>query len=244
MTRQTSAERTHARHPLRGRKIHSDVAMGARALVSSPYLDDVVTQKVPEVSKKPRRRPGYRSAPAVAVVVVLGLFGLAGPQAAWADGGEATDEGYVMVQGAISFLVNDPSELGREQALAMVDDALAAEDQDGVAVDLLAEGRAALESGQVDEARQLLQDSIAEAVENLEPATGAETGTGEMLPPLESQSAVVGFDWLFLAVSAFAALVGAALAYLFRPRENLAELRHDILAARATVQDRNPKGKA
>jgi hypothetical protein len=165
------------------------------------------------------------------------LLAVAAPaQGAWADGGEATDEGYVMVQGALSFLANDPRELGQQQALAMVDDALAAEDQDGVDVAGLQEGKSALEAGQIGDAQRLLQDSISEAVANLEPATGDESGTGVVLPPLASQGAVVGFDWLFLAVSALALLAGGALTYLFRPHETLRELRRDVLAAQNVVR--------
>lgn len=154
---------------------------------------------------------------------------------AWADGGEETDEGYVMVQSALSFLLNDSGPTGQEQAIVMIDDALAAADQDGVNVGVLQEARAAVESGNLEQGQQLLQQSISEAVAGLEPAVGEETGTGEVLPPLAGQGDVVGFDWLFLAASALALLVGVVLSYRFRPAENLSELRRDVLAAQSST---------
>lgn len=164
----------------------------------------------------------------VAILAALGSTFAASP--ASADGGQSAEEGYVMVLQALSFLVNDTGPDGSAQAGAMVEDALAAEDQDGVDVTTLEQARTALEDGDTEQARTLLQDSIAEAVAGLEPAVGEETGTTEMLPPLTSQDALSVTDWVFLALSALVATAGIALAVLFRPTESLRELRETITA--------------
>ncbi len=138
-----------------------------------------------------------------------------------------------MVLQALSFLVNEPGPNGTAQAGAMVEDALAAEDQDGVDVAALEQAQTALEAGDADQAQQLLQDSIAEAIAELEPAVGDETGTTQMLPPLPPQNGLSPTDWLFLALSVLAAAAGIALAVLFRPKESLRELSATIAAEAA-----------
>lgn len=163
------------------------------------------------------------------LIIVLSAIGsplAASP--ALADGGQSSDEGYVMVLQALSFLVNDAGPSGEAQALAMVEDALAAEDQDGVDVATLERAREALEAGSADEAKPLLQDSIGEAIAELQPAVGEETGTTQMLPPLPPQTALSGTDWVFLALSVIATAVGIWLAVLFRPAESLRELSRTI----------------
>ncbi|MFA4840937.1 MAG: hypothetical protein WC580_04435 [Agrococcus sp.] len=164
----------------------------------------------------------------IAVLASLGSPFAASP--ASADGGQSAEEGYVMVLQALSFLVNDEGPGGSAQAAAMVEDALAAEDQDGVDVAALEQARTALEDGDTDQARTLLQGSIAEAVAELEPAVGEETGTTQMLPPLTSQGALSLTDWVFLGLSVLVAAAGVALAVLFRPSESLRELRETITA--------------
>jgi hypothetical protein len=154
-----------------------------------------------------------------------------------ADGGQSVDEGYVMVLQALSFLVNDPGPDGTAQALAMVDDALSAEDQDGVDVQTLERAAISLEAGQAEEARTLLQESIAEAVAALEPAIGEESGTTVMLAPLPPRGALSVTDWFFLVLSVIVAAVGIALAVIFRPHESLRELRREITAAKGTRGD-------
>lgn len=163
---------------------------------------------------------------ALAMIAVVG-----GPQTALADGGQSAEEGYVMVQQALSFLVNDPGPTGLAQALAMVDDALAAEDQDGVDLDAVETARVSLEAGDTEEARSLLQGSISRAIAGLKPAVGEETGTTVVLAPLQANGPLSGLDWLFLAVSVAVTLVGVTLSYLFRPSETLGELRTVVLEA-------------
>ena len=74
------------------------------------------------------------------VFLSLSLVG----QFAWAHGGESAAEGYVMVQQALSYLVNDPSPAGTKNALMKVDEALVAKDQDGVAVAEVRQAKTAL----------------------------------------------------------------------------------------------------
>ncbi len=167
----------------------------------------------------------------VPIVVLTILGGGLAAQPAWADPGESADEGYIMVQQALSYLVIDPGPDGSSQALVMLDDALAADDQDGVDVATLERAREALQAGEAGAARALLQDSITEAVTSLGPAVGEETGTTEVLPPLPPREALSPTDWVFLALSAFVAVVGVVLAVRFRPRQSLRELGRDIQAA-------------
>lgn len=153
-------------------------------------------------------------------------------QAASADEGEASDEGYVIVQQALSYLVNEPGATGAESALMKVDEALAAEDQDGVTVADVEQAKIALNEGDEEAARKLLQRSIAVAVDELKPATGIETGTTVMLAPIPPRAALGSSEWLLLALSAVIAAVGVSLSVLFRPRESMKDLTRDILAAR------------
>lgn len=153
---------------------------------------------------------------------------------AWADPGESAEEGYVMVQQALSFLVNDAGPAGVAQAAAMVDDALAAEDQDGVDVPALEDARAALDAGRADDARDLMQSSIEAALAARGPATGEETGTTVVLPPFAA-GPLSPTDWLYLVLSALVAAGGVVLSVLFRPRKGLRELRREMAAARSAV---------
>lgn len=182
------------------------------------------------------RPDGFRFRLTALVIAILAVFGpplAAAP--AWADGGQSADEGYVMVLQALSFLVNDSGPNGSAQASAMVEDALAAEDQDGVDVATLERARTALEDGDTEKAQTLLQDSIAEAVAELGAAVGDETGTTQMLPPLSAQEGLSTIDWVFLALSVLIAVAGIGLAVLFRPTESLREL-HATIAAEAARQ--------
>lgn len=186
-----------------------------------------------------RARPRYPAYGLVAVVIAL-LAVVAAPFAAAsarADGGQSSEEGYVMVLQALSYLVNDTGPNGTAQAIAMVDDALAAEDQDGVDVAVLQDAKVALQEGRVDAGKALLEESITEALASLEPAVGEESGTTEVLPPLPPKTALSGLDWFFLVLSVVAAAVGVFLAVLFRPTESLRELSQDIADAKAAHRD-------
>lgn len=155
---------------------------------------------------------------------------------AWAHGGPGTTEGYVIVQQALSYLVNDTSPAGTMKAMEKVDELLANEDQDGVAVADVEQAKAALSAGDTKTAQTLLQGSITEAVAALKPAVGEETGTTTMLAPF-TQGPPTVTDWVFLVLSVLAALGGALLAMWLRPREGLRELSRDILASNGTRHD-------
>ena len=189
-------------------------------------------------SGRPRRRRRNLARVLVGFVAVFLSVTLVG-QPTWAHGGDPSTEGYVIIQQALSYLVNDSSPVGTENAMVKVDEALAADDQDGVDVAEVQEARSALAAGDTVAARTLLQDSIAEAIADLKPAVGEETGTTTVMPPF-TQGPRTLTDWVFLVLSILVALGGAILALLFRPREGMRELRRDILAGDG-AGDRSPR---
>lgn len=144
-----------------------------------------------------------------------------------------------MVQQAISFLANEPDAKGTSEALVRVDDALNAEDQDGVDIPVLEQAKAALNAGNADGARPLLQSSIKAAVASLKPATGDETGTTIVVPPLRRNGSLSGSDWVLLILSLFVAVGGAVFSYRLRPPENLGALGNDIRAVRALIPNQS-----
>ncbi len=77
---------------------------------------------------------------------------------AQAHGDDESQEGYVLVQQALAHLAHNAGDEGINLAMEKVDDALMTEDQEGVNVAEVEQGMQALEAGQVDEARTLLQD--------------------------------------------------------------------------------------
>lgn len=173
----------------------------------------------------------FRWAVSVFLLAILSSAVLAQP--ASADEGDASTEGYVIVQQALSYLVNDTGPDAAAQALMKVDEALAAEDQEGVDVDQVRQAKSALEAGQFDEGRTLLQGSIAAALSVLGPATAEETGTSVVLGPLQPRAVLTGWDIGFLILSLVMAFTGIALAILFRPRQTLRDLRHVVRPHRA-----------
>ena len=174
---------------------------------------------------------------AVTVILLALLGGAVVAQPASAHGGDAGTEGYVMVQQALGHLFHDSGPVGTADALMKIDEALAAADQEGVSVAEVRQAKTALEAGKTAEARVLLQGSITEAVAALKPAIGEETGTRVMLGPLPPRGTLSGTDWAFLVLSLLVALVGAVLAILFRPRQDVRELRHSLSPHRASVED-------
>jgi hypothetical protein len=165
------------------------------------------------------------------LVLVLALLGLmVGAPGALGHGEDESEEGYILVQQALAHLAHDTSHVGRELAMEKVDDALAAEDQEGVAVAQVERAMQALEANQVGRARSLLQRSIEGALSDLPPAVGEQSGTTVVVPALERQGDLTRRDWLFLAVSTAVLLAGVALAYRFRPSDTIADLRRRLVA--------------
>ena len=163
---------------------------------------------------------------AVCALTVLAMVILA-PSAS-AHGGDETKEGYLLVQQALGHLAHETNHEGISLAMEKVDDALKTEDQEGVDVAVLRQAMQALEAGQVDKARTLLQRSIKEATSNLMPATGEETGTTVIRPALPGRDGLTGRDWSFLGASVLCLLFGAWLAHRFRPADTVGELRRRL----------------
>lgn len=181
----------------------------------------------------------------VAVIALVTLSVTAGPAAG--HGGDESQEGYVLVRQAMAHLAHDTNRVGIDLAMEKVDDALAAQDQGGVAVADVEHAKRALAVGQVVQARALLQRSIQGALSEQPPATGEQTGTTVVVPMLPGRGAMTGLDWAFLVVSALLLLAGAGLAYRFRPADTVGELRRRLDTsppAAVTVAGRHhPKGR-
>lgn len=122
-----------------------------------------------------------------------------------------------MVQQALSYLFNDYSPVGTANAVGDVNEALAADDQDGVDVADVQRAKIALTAGDTAADRRLLQGSFPEAVGALKPAVGEETGTTIMVPPF-TQGALAVTDWIFLLLSVPIALA-APSSHCFSDRE-------------------------
>jgi len=167
------------------------------------------------------RRLGYGVL--VASLALFGLFGVAPP--ASAHGGNESNEAYVLVLQALGHLAHDTGHEGMDLAMEKIDDALAAEDQDGVAVTEVKQAKQALEAEQIGLARTLLQSSIKVALSQLGPARGEQTGTTVVVPALAGREGLSGRDWGFLGASLIFLLIGLGLAYRFRPVDTVGELR-------------------
>jgi hypothetical protein len=161
------------------------------------------------------------------------MFAVVSPAAA--HGGDESKEGYLLVQQALGHLAHDTSMTGIDLAMEKVDDALAADDQDGVAVAEVEQAKEALDAGRVGSARLLLQGSIKQALAELGPATGEQTGTTVVSPALAGRGDLTGRDWGFLAGSLVLVVVGIGLAVRFRPADTVGELRRRLGSSGTTV---------
>jgi hypothetical protein len=176
------------------------------------------------------------------LALIFGVALVTGSPASADEPGE-TDVGYLLVQQALGHLAHDTSSEGLEVAMEKVSDALETNEQEGVDVSTLAQAMAALEAKDVEGARPLLQDSIAEALHNRPPATGMETGTTSVRPELEGRSGLAGEDWVFLAAALGALLLGAWLSVRFRPHDSIRDLRTQLAGAdRTTATESQEKG--
>lgn len=161
----------------------------------------------------------------VAVVATLVWASLGPSASAWAHENGEAPEAYLLVQQALAYLAQDSGPEGTEMAMEKVGDALETEDQDGVDVTGLRLGQEALEAGNSGEAHALLQESIGEALAELPPATGTETGTRLVPSPLPGRGPLDAADALALALCIAVAGVGVWLSVRFRPPEGLDALR-------------------
>lgn len=147
---------------------------------------------------------------------------------AWAHGEGETKVGYVLIQQALGHLAHDEGHVGMDQAMEKIDDALKTDEQTGVDIALVQQAKAALGAEDIAGARALLERSIASAVAALAPATGAQTGTRQVLLPLRGRGALSGLDFVFAAVSVLMLLIGLALAVMFRPHDSIRRLRASL----------------
>jgi len=164
---------------------------------------------------------------------VVAAFAMVPASVAWAHGGGETEEGYLLVQQALGHLAHDTSSSGIDLAMEKIDDTLNTKDQEGVNISEVNQAKAALESGDVQQGRTLLQHSISQAISELKPATGQETGTTVVLGPLELRGSLAGGEWFALVLSVLLVVAGAGLAYRFRPQENIHELHRRLEPADA-----------
>ena len=165
------------------------------------------------------------------LVMSVTLVLLGSVVAAWpasADEPGETDVGYLLVQQALGHLAHDTSTEGLEVAMEKVSDALETDNQEGVDVPTLERAMAALEAKDVERARSLLQDSIAEALHNRPPATGMDSGTTTVRTELEGRSGLAAEDWGFLSAALLALLLGVWLTVRFRPHDSIRALRTQL----------------
>lgn len=159
---------------------------------------------------------------------VVFLTALLSASPVWAHGDGETEEGYLLVQQALGHLAHDTNSTGVALALEKADDALNTEDQEGVDVAEVQRARAALKAGDVAQGRTQLTQSISEALSQLPPATGEETGTTTVSSAMPGRGALSGSDWMRLVVSVLLMGLGGGLAWRFRPGDNLRHLRAQL----------------
>ena len=85
-----------------------------------------------------------------------------------------------------------------------------------------------LMAGNVAQGRALLQHSIIQALSQLPPPTGEQTGTKIVLDPLPGRGNLTGTDFGFLIVSILLIFLGVGLSWRFRPADNIHELRQKL----------------
>ncbi len=177
---------------------------------------------------RPPGRRRHRHAVPLFLTWVVFLAAMLSASPVWAHGDGESGEGYLLVQQALGHLAHDTGSTGVELAVEKVDDALNTEDQEGVDVAELQRARATLEAGDVAQGRTQLAESIREALSQLPPATGEETGTTTVPSALSGRGALSGSDWMFLVGSVLLMGLGGGLAWRFRPRDNLRHLRAQL----------------
>ena len=159
----------------------------------------------------------------VACVVWVWLAVLAAPPAA-ADEGDS-DQAAVLVLQAIGIIVNTPGHM--DEINGKLDDALNAPDREGVDLRRVQAAMDALDKGSMDQARTLLQQSL-QAGGPVKSATGEETGTSVVHDPFSPRGHLAGGDWVLLAMSVLATLLGSWLAVRYRPPQSVRVLRRQL----------------
>ena len=162
----------------------------------------------------------------LALVVAFGTSLSVTP--AQAHGSGETKMGYALVQQALGHLAHQLGTEGVMPAIEKIDDALRTTDQMGVDVAELKQAKMELMAGNVAQGRVLLQHSIIQALSQLPPPTGEQTGTKIVLDPLPGRGNLTGTDFGFLIVSLLMIFLGVGLSWRFRPTENIHELRQRL----------------
>jgi hypothetical protein len=168
-----------------------------------------------------------------AVAAVLALW--AAPAAA--HEGES-DEARVLVLQAIALIVNTPDDMHMIEE--RVEDAIQAPHKEGVDMASVEKAAAALEEGDLQRTRELLQTAIGagpfvgsgapksireSSGEPGRPAAGAESGTTVVLDEYTPGRGLNGGEVIVLVLSVAVVAVGALMAWRFRPPETVRQLR-------------------
>jgi hypothetical protein len=146
------------------------------------------------------------------------------PTGAWAHGEDESNMAFDLVRRAIGLIVNTPHDsAGIEDK---INDALHAEDKSDVKMAPVERAMEALDGGDLDQTRLLLEVAIGArsatggepvSMGNAPPVTGEETGTLAATDPMPGRAGLNGSDWGLLVASVVVGLVGAAAAYWLRP---------------------------
>ena len=177
-------------------------------------------------------RPAQRPVSILAVLLAGMWLTTLTAAPALAHGEGESDQASVLVLQAIGFIVNKPGDM--DYINDKVNDALDAPQKDGVDMAQVRAAKQSLDSGDMDQARTLLQQSLKSAP--MEAATGEETGTTIVHDGLSTRGRLAGGDWVLLVLSIAVAALAALFALRYRPSDSVRALRRQL----ATVPE--PRG--
>ena len=179
--------------------------------------------------RTPLRRPV-----SILAVLLVGLWlTMTASSPAMAHGGKDSDQALVLVLQAIGYIVNKPG--GMDDITDKVNDALDAPKKEGVDMAQVQAAKEALDKGDMDQARTLLQQSLKSAP--MEAATGEDTGTTVVHDGLSTQGKLAGGDWVLLVLSVLALVLGVWLALRYRPAESVGALRRQLARPRGPTPE-------
>ncbi|WP_454852325.1 hypothetical protein [Promicromonospora soli] len=172
---------------------------------------------------KINRHSGARLSTWLSVAALLLV--LLAPAPAFAHGDDEQARAFDLVRQAIALIVNTPGDqMNIEDKVA---DALVAEDTTDVRLDLVRQAEDALASGDLHDARALLERSIGARVHTSAadpvpigqppPLTGEQTGTLAAVDALPGRQELRGGEWLLLTASLLIGATGVLVAARIRP---------------------------
>jgi hypothetical protein len=184
-----------------------------------------------------------RAVVTTAAVVALAFL----PLPAAADEPGESDEARVLALQAIALIVNTPDEM--HEIEERIEHAMEAPHKEGVDLEGVEQAMTALEEGDLQLTRELLQTAIgagpfvSEGVPEPvgetsgdpgQPAfsVGAEAGTTVVLAEFRPDSGLDGGDVVVLAVAVATMAAGALMAWWFRPPESVRQLRREAAASK------------